>query len=98
LICRVIYEGSSKGAVTALGEATAKRDFVTNRTGFTVLHPLVGVAGRPVEVTSPSGLVRRAIMPDLISPAQPIKDIAGLAFEIEGVKLNIAFVGEVFEM
>ena len=37
-------------------------------------------------------------MPDLISPAQPIKDIAGLAFEIEGVKLDIAFFGEVFEM
>ena len=37
-------------------------------------------------------------MPDLISPAQPIKDIAGLAFDIEGVKLDIAFFGEVFEM
>ena len=98
LVCRLVYEGSPEGAVTAFGEATATHDFVTNRTGFTVLHPLVGVAGRPVDVTTPSGLSRRTMMPDLISPAQPIKDIAGLKFEIEGVKLNIAFVGEVFEM
>ena len=98
LVCRVVYEGSSEGVVTAVGEATAKRDFVTNRTGFTLLHPLLGVAGRPVSVTSPSGEVRRATMPYLISPAQPIKDIAELAFEIEGVKLEIAFFGEVFEM
>ena len=98
LVCRLVYEGSPEGAVTAFGEATAKHDFVTNRTGFTVLHPLVGVAGRPVEVTTPSGISGRTMMPDLISPAQPIKDIAGLKFEIEGVKLDIVFVGEVFEM
>jgi hypothetical protein len=37
-------------------------------------------------------------MPDLIAPAQPIRDIAKLAFDIEGVKVDIAFLGEVFEM
>ncbi|MGA2493233.1 MAG: hypothetical protein ABSF67_09810 [Roseiarcus sp.] len=98
LDCRVVYEGSPNGVVTAIGEATARRDFATNRTGFTLLHPLAGVAGRPVDVTSPSGVVRRSTMPDLISPAQPIKDIAKLAFDIDGVKLDIAFLGEVFEM
>jgi D-apionolactonase len=98
LACRVVYQGSADGVVTATGEATARRDFVTNRSGFTLLHPLRGVVGRPVDVTSPSGAVRRATMPDLIAPAQPIKDIAGLAFDIEGVRLDIAFTGETFEM
>lgn len=96
--CRVVYEGASDGLVTAVGEATARRDFVTNRTGFTLLHPLLGVTGRPVDVTAPSGVVHRSTMPDLIAPAQPIRDIAKLAFDIEGVKVDIAFHGEVFEM
>jgi D-apionolactonase len=96
--CCVVYEGSSEGVVTAVGEATARHDFVTNRTGFTLLHPLIGVTGRPVDVTAPSGAVHRSTMPDLIAPAQPIRDIAKLAFDIEGVKVDIAFLGEVFEM
>ena len=96
--CCVVYEGSSDGVVTAVGEATARRDFVTNRTGFTLLHPLIGVVGRPVDVTAPSGAVHRSTMPDLIAPAQPIRDIAKLAFDIAGVKVDIAFLGEVFEM
>jgi D-apionolactonase len=98
LACVVVFEGTADGVATAIGAATARRDFVTNRSGFTLLHPLRGVAGRPVDVTSPSGAVRRATMPDLIAPAQPIKDIAGLAFDIEGVRLDIAFAGETFEM
>jgi len=98
LACFVVYQGAADGVVTATGEATARRDFVTNRSGFTLLHPLRGVVGRPVDVTSPSGAVHRATMPDLISPAQPIKDIAGLAFDIDGVRLDIAFAGETFEM
>ena len=68
--CRVVYEGSSDGVVTAVGEATARRDFVTNRTGFTLLHLLLGVTGRPIDVTAPSGVVRQSTMPDLIAPAQ----------------------------
>lgn len=98
LECRVVYTASADGTLTALGEATATRDFTTNRSGFTLLHPLIGVVGQPVRVTSPDGETSNTVMPEQISPAQPIKDIAGLAFEIEGVALDIKFDGEIFEM
>ena len=98
LVCRVVYEIDRAGVITATGEARATRDFVTNRSGFTVLHPIAGVAGRPVRVTAPDGSVREAVMPDRISPAQPVRDIAGLAFEIEGIAVELGFEGETFEM
>mgnify|MGYP005988249735 CR=1 FL=1 len=98
LSCSVTYEVNADGTVTATGEATATRDFTTNRTGFTLLHPIAGVAGKPVEVTTPDGTAHTSIMPETISPAQPIKDIAGLSFSIDGVSLEIVFSGDVFEM
>ncbi|MGJ8583979.1 MAG: hypothetical protein ACSHXD_07815 [Marinosulfonomonas sp.] len=98
LECRVVYSASADGSVTAMGEAKATRDFTTNRSGFTLLHPIVGVAGHPVVVTAPDGETTDTVMPELISPAQPIKNIAGLGFEINGVTLDIRFAGEVFEM
>ncbi|WP_394691800.1 hypothetical protein [Hoeflea sp.] len=98
LSCNITYEVKADGTVTACGEATATRDFTTNRTGFTLLHPIAGVAGKPVGVTSSDGTLRTSIMPEMISPDQPIKDIAGLSFSIDGVSLEIAFSGDVFEM
>lgn len=98
LSCSVTYEVNADGTVTATGEATATRDFTTNRTGFTLLHPIMGVAGKPVVVTTSDSSVQTSIIPEMISPAQPIKDIAGLSFSIDGVSLEIAFSGDVFEM
>ncbi|MEJ8473804.1 hypothetical protein [Roseibium algae] len=98
LSCKVTYEVGSDGVVTAIGEATATRDFVTNRAGFTLLHPIAGVAGKTVQVTNSAGESTSAQMPDTISPGQPVKDISGLMFAIEGLSLDIAFSGDVFEM
>lgn len=98
LTCRVVFEGHADGTVAATGEATARRNFLTNRTGFTLLHPISGVAGLPVTVTTPEGKRLKETMPDAISPAQPIKNIAGLTFDVHGVGLDISFKGDVFEM
>ena len=98
LFCRVSYEASSDGVLTATGEAEAKRDFVTNRTGFTLLHPIDGFAGNPVQLRTVSGGIERLTMPEQISPAQPMRDIAGLTFDAGGTRLDIAFTGETFEM
>ena len=50
---------------------------------------------RAADVTAP-GL--RLAFPRLVSPAQPVRDIAGLAHTVHGVDVDIAFRGEVFEM
>src|SRR5262245_59122258 len=37
--------GTAKGTIEFAAEGVALTDFVTNRTGFVVLHPIAGVAG-----------------------------------------------------
>lgn len=77
-------------------EATA--DLAVNRAGFTLLHPLRGVSGQPLKVRHADGGTEETVWPEAISPAQPVFDIAGLAHEVEGVAVEIAMQGEVFEM
>ena len=48
-------EASASGVVKFTARGTPLSDFVTNRTGFVVLHPLVGVVGEPVEIVHTDG-------------------------------------------
>ncbi|PND24606.1 MULTISPECIES: hypothetical protein [Sinorhizobium] len=78
---------------------TPDRDFETARAGFAVLHPIVGLAGRPVEVEHGDGTVGRSVFPDLIEPWQPFMDIAAITHEVSpGIKAECRFAGDVFEM
>jgi hypothetical protein len=93
----VTLDRSGVGVAATLCLA-ALRDVVTNRSGFVILHPLRGVAGEPMEARRPDGSVERLAFPRLVSPAQPVRDLAGLAHRVDGVEVDIAFSGEVFEM
>ncbi|YCI04888.1 hypothetical protein M1D34_24000 [Ensifer sp. D2-11] len=78
---------------------TPDRDFETARAGFAVLHPIVGLAGRSVQVEHGDATVERSVFPDLIEPWQPFKDIAAITHEVSpGVKAECRFAGDVFEM
>lgn len=76
----------------------AEADLAVNRAGFTLLHPLRGVSGQALRVRHADGDEEATVWPALISPSQPVFDIAGLAHEVEGVSVEIAMQGEVFEM
>ncbi len=92
-------EGKDDGTLTFSVTATPGSDFVTNRTGFVVLHPLQGVVGKPVEVTHTDGRVETAHFPEAISPGQPIFEIAGLAHRVvPGVTATLTLTGNKFEM
>lgn len=69
-----------------------------NRVGFTLLHPLRGVAGLPLTLRHPGGGITETAFPARVSPAQPALNIAGLAHVVQGVAVEIAMEGEVFEM
>ncbi|WP_102957871.1 D-apionate lactonase [Mangrovicella endophytica] len=74
-------------------------DFETNRCGFCILHPIEGVAGRPVSVEHGDGTVEQTVFPDLIEPWQPFKDIAALGHEAApGIVALCRMDGDVFEM
>jgi len=92
---RITLAGDSL-RVEAEGRATG--NFETNRAGFTVLHPIKGVAGAPARVTHADGSVEDGAFPALIEPWQPFMDIAALEHRANGFAVRTAFSGDVFEM
>ena len=98
LDCSLSATLTANGSVHVDLTMTATRDFDTNRAGFTVLHPVEGVAGEKLDILHSDGTLEHSEFPRLISPAQPAMDIAGLRHEVDGVAVDIAFGGEVFEM
>jgi D-apionolactonase len=74
-------------------------DFVTNRCGFCVLHPITGVGGSPVTVEHVSGETTEARFPDEIDPWQPFKNIRAIAHEAaDGIFAECRMEGDAFEM
>lgn len=78
--------------------AIAHGDVQTNRAGFTVLHPINGVAGAPVEVEHADGSLQKTRFPSLIAPWQPFMNIRALTHSASGLKITCEFEGDVFEM
>jgi len=99
LHCELRFRADRAGSLhLTLDMAPQGGAFRTNRSGFTVLHPIQGVAGSPLRVTHSTGAVEDTVFPALISPGQPVMDISGLRHDLGGCTIDIAFDGEVFEM
>lgn len=98
IVCDQVFSGSSTGLFRASVRLTIERDVLTNRAGFTVLHPLDGLTGSTLRVTHADASVELTRFPELISPQQVAFDIAGLSYDCHGVQTDMAFSGEIFEM
>jgi D-apionolactonase len=84
-------------AFSALGLPLS--DFLTNRSGFVILHPLEGVVGKPVEVVHVDGSHEKRSFPKAISPGQPIFEIRSLKHTVmPGVTATVLMEGNKFEM
>ena len=99
---RLAYEarisGSSDGSLTFSAVAAPETDFVTNRTGFVVLHP-AGLAGRRLKVSHVDGSETETRFPDLICPSQPVFAIRALSHEAApGLWATCRMEGDAFEM
>ncbi len=79
---RLTVEGHADGRLDVRADAEAQSSFLTNRTGFVILHPIIGVAGKPVTVTHKDGSTTPSEFPELIRPDQPILDIRALRHEV----------------
>src|SRR6516225_7227396 len=92
-------DARSDGTLKFSAEGTPLSDFLTNRTGFVVLHPLAGTVGRPVEVVHTDGKKAKRKFPKVISPGQPIFEIRALKHEpLPGVTVTVLMEGNKFEM
>ena len=99
---RLQYEaritGSSDGALAFEAVAVPETDFVTNRTGFVVLHP-ARLAGQKLKVTHVEGREEETRFPERISPSQPVFDIRALSHEAApGLWATCQMEGDAFEM
>jgi hypothetical protein len=89
--------GSADGVIRAQMDGRARRDFMKNRIGWCVLHPM-NLAGVPASTETPDGIVRGQF-PDLISPHQPFFDMQSITHGTpSGGEVTIAFTGDLFEM
>ncbi|PKA44604.1 hypothetical protein N2599_21445 (plasmid) [Rhizobium sullae] len=80
-------------------EAISKTGFETNRCGFCILHPIVGVAGTPVTVEHVDGQREETRFPDLIDPWQPFKDMRAITHTVlPRVMAECRMEGDTFEM
>jgi hypothetical protein len=96
---QAVIEGSSKGVLRFAGKGEAATDFLTNRTGFVVLHPIEGVAGEAVTIRHVDGRVVESTFPLVIDPVQPMIDLRALTHEAApGLKVECLMEGDTFEM
>ncbi|MDT6940843.1 hypothetical protein RI570_11865 [Brucella pseudogrignonensis] len=95
----VRIEADSNGTLTFDAEANTATGFETNRCGFCILHPIIGVAGSPVTVEHVDGQSVKTHLPDLIEPWQPFKDMRAITHEaMPGVFAECRMEGDTFEM
>lgn len=91
--------GQANGALEFRATGEALTDFVTNRTGFVVLHALEGVVGAPVTVEHTDGRIVESHFPEVVNPACPFQDVRALTHAIApGVKARVRMDGDAFEM
>ncbi|WSG77135.1 hypothetical protein U8P80_25845 (plasmid) [Rhizobium beringeri] len=80
-------------------EAIAPTGFETNRCGFCILHPIVGLAGSAATVEHVDGEIVATRFPDLIEPWQPFKDMRAITHAVmPDVQAECRMEGDTFEM
>jgi hypothetical protein len=94
-----VITGEADGSLSFSGTGNAISDFVTNRTGFVVLHPIEGVAGAACTVEHVDGRIEETNFPLLIDPVQPMRDLRAITHEFSpGLKVICRMEGDTFEM
>lgn len=89
--------GGANATITANLTLTGVEAMQTNRAGFTLLHPIAGTTGTPLQVTHSDGRLEDTRFPEHISPGQPAIDICRLEHWLSDIDVAISFEGEVFE-
>jgi hypothetical protein len=75
-----------------------QRDLDICRAGFTLLHPIKGVAGNEMTLRLANGQTARSHFPERIAAIPPAVDYIGMSHRAGPVEIDIAFEGESFEM
>lgn len=92
------FEGDEQGNLSLRMQGVAHREFLRNRIGFCVLHPMETCKGVPCRITHTDGEAKTLEFPYFISPHQPFMDIRAMEWSVSpGLAAELTFSGEVFE-
>lgn len=90
--------GGADGTITYTMDGMARADFMKNRIGFCVLHPMA-CAGVPCTIEGVDGSVRDAAFPREIAPDQPFTEFRAITHEVTpDVRAEVRLDGDIFEM
>ncbi|HTG43446.1 MAG TPA: hypothetical protein VK633_02825, partial [Verrucomicrobiae bacterium] len=91
--------GDAQGEFRYEFSGQAQSDFLRNRIGLCVLHPLPLCVGANALIEHPDGTRETATFPEQVAPFQPIQEIRAIEYDIgSGAAVAIRFEGEIFEM
>ncbi|MEP7233306.1 MAG: hypothetical protein ABI691_23810 [Ginsengibacter sp.] len=90
--------GSPNDTISFHFMGTSNSDFLRNRIGICVHHPIQECVGQSVEIIQPDGSTLVSVFPQLIAPHQPFKNIQQLICKTPNqVQARLAFEGDIFE-
>ncbi|TAN29992.1 MAG: hypothetical protein EPN31_04900 [Castellaniella sp.] len=93
-----VIEGNAKTGLNFAVRGATETDFLTNRTGFVVLHPCA-LAGKPVTIEHTDGKVEEGQFPQEIDPLQPMMDLRCLTHSATpGLRVTCRMEGDTYEM
>ena len=95
---KLIITGSPSGEISYGFSGRAFDNFMRNRLGLCLLHPIKHFASKACTLTLMDGSSSLSQFPDLISPHQPFKQLSGISHKtLTGKEIKVEFTGEVFE-
>lgn len=90
--------GSNNSIITIEMKGEALSDFLKNRIGFCVLHPIENCIGIDCRIVHTDGSVEVKKFPEFIDPYNPFRDIRSMRWIIqETATASLTFHGDIFE-
>jgi hypothetical protein len=92
--------GEASGRIQFTFNGVAQSDFLRNRIGFCILHPITECAGKAVTIEHVDKSTEQGAFPAKISPHQPFEEIRALSYEVAntGIRARLEMDGDTFEM
>ncbi len=95
-----VVTGEISGRIRFTFDGVANSDFLRNRIGLCILHPIEECRGKPLTLEHTDGSTEQGVFPQAIAPHQPFFDIRALAYEVmnTGIIARMELEGDTFEM
>ncbi|MEY2410108.1 MAG: D-apionolactonase [Verrucomicrobiota bacterium] len=93
-------KGDASGRVRFEFDGISKSDFLRNRIGICVLHPIEECRGKSLSIEHSDGSLETGTFPDDIAPHQPFFDIRAMSCNVmkTGAIARLEMAGDAFEM